>query len=494
MAEYLLGIDVGTSACKVAVFDKTGSVIASETGAYNVYYPQSGYVEQKPEEWREVIYKAIKNILASGKVRAGDIKSVGIDGQSWSAICIDKSGDILFDNPIWMDTRAAKICGNIRNNMKDLSGEIFKLCGNPFSPTYVTPKIIWLKQNYPEVFKRVYKVLQSNSYIIYKLTGKLSHDLSQCYGLHFWDMRKNKPDERMAQALDIDLALLPDVYNCHDIIGGVTREAAELTGLLEGTPVVAGGVDSACGTLGAGVIYDGETQEAGGQSGGMSICCDAYKAHEKLILCNHAVPGKYLLQGGTVGGGASFKWLRENFFAGLSFEQMDSLAGGIACGSGGVIFLPYMAGERSPIWNPDAKGVFYGLDFSKSNAHFVRAVMEGVAYSLLHNIKTAEESGVYIDKIYATGGSANSGLWTQIKADVLNATVAVPLSDNSTTLGAAILGGVAVGLYKDFEEAVKSAVTIKKTHVPNFANHEVYMKGYAIYLDIYENLKGLMGR
>jgi xylulokinase len=307
-------------------------------------------------------------------------------------------------------------------------------------------------------------------------------------------MRKNMPDKNMARALDIDLSLLPDVYRSHDIVGGVTREAAELTGLLEGTPVVAGGVDSASGTLGAGAVSDGETQEAGGQSGGMSICCDKYKAHEKLILCNHVVPGKYLLQGGTVGGGASFKWLRENFFAGLSFEQMDGLAREIKPGSDGLFFLPYMAGERSPVWDPRAKGVFYGLDFSKNKAHFIRAVMEGVAYSLAHNLKTAEESGVYIDKLYATGGSANSGLWMQIKADVANAPVAVPLSDNSTNLGAALLGGVAVGMYKDFDEAVKSTVSIKRTYEPDAASHEIYRRGYAVYLDLYKNLRDMMGR
>ena len=490
MAEYLLGIDVGTSACKVAVFDKTGAVIASETGAYNLYYPQSGHVEQKPEEWRQAVYRSVKNIFAPGKISPSDIKAVGIDGQSWSAVCIDKSGGVLFDNPIWMDTRAAKIC----EDMGDLKSDIFNLCGNPFSPNYVTPKIIWFTKNYPEVFKRTYKVLQSNSYIVYKLTGRLSQDLSQCYGLHFWDMRKNKPDTRMAKALGIDLNLLPDVYNCHDIVGGVTREAAELTGLTEGTPVVAGGLDAACGTLGAGVINDGETQEQGGQSGGMSICCDTYKAHDKLILCNHVLPDKYLLQGGTVGGGASFKWLRENFFAGLNFAEMDALASEIPCGADGVIFLPYMAGERSPIWDPSAKGVFYGLDFSKGRAHFIRAVMEGVAYSLLHNIKTAEETGVLTDKLYATGGSANSDVWTQIKSDALNSSVAVPLSDNTTTLGAALLGGVAVGLYRDFEDAVKNTVKIKKTHEPNAANHAVYGKCYALYREIYENLKGIMRR
>ncbi|MCL2772282.1 MAG: xylulokinase [Oscillospiraceae bacterium] len=490
--DYILGIDIGTSACKAAVFDKNGNVIISETGAYNIYYPKDGYVEQKPGEWWAVVCKSIKNIFASGKVSPEDIKAVGLDGQSWSAILIDKNGEVLFDNPIWMDTRASEICGEIRETVGEKN--IFDLCGNPFAPTYTTPKIIWFKRNYPDIFKKTYKVMQSNSYIVYKLTGVLSQDLSQCYGLHFYDMRKQMWDKNMADAMGIDVNLMPEIYNCHDIVGGITREAAALTGLSEGTPVVAGGLDAACGTLGAGVITDGETQGMGGQSGGMSICCDEYKSHEKLILCNHVVPGKYLLQGGTIGAGASFKWLRENFFSDMQFSEMDEMAKKIPCGSDGVIFLPYMAGERSPIWDPKAKGVFYGFDFSKNKAHFIRSVMEGVAYSLQHNIETAAETGSNIRTLYITGGLANSDLWMQIKSDVTNKPVAVPLSDTAGTLGAAILAGIAVGIYSDFADAVKNTVTIRKTYYPNPENHELYMKRYSTYRGIYEKLKEIMGK
>ena len=492
MAEYILGIDIGTSACKVAVFDKSGNIIATKTGAYKVYYPKEGFVEQKPLEWWKVVCDTVKSIVTQGVVNAVDIKAVGIDGQSWSAIMIDKNGDILFDNPIWMDTRAAEICEQIKQSIGE--EEIFNVCGNPFSPTYTAPKLIWFKRYYPDVYKKIYKVLQSNSYIIYKLTGKISQDLSQCYGFHFFDMRKRQWNPDMAKEMGIDIDLLPDIYNCHDIVGKITHEAAALTGLLEDTPVVAGGLDAACGTLGAGVIDDGQTQEQGGQSGGMSICLEKYKAHPKLIMCSHVVSGKWLLQGGTVGGGGSFKWLKENFFNDVNFADMDTLAASVACGADGLLFLPYMAGERSPIWDAKAKGVFYGIDYSKNKGHFIRAVMEGVAYSLLHNIKTAEQVGSFVNIMYSTGGSANSDLWTQIKSDVTNTPVSVPLSDTSTTLGAAILAGVAVGIYSDFHDAVKNSVSIKKTYTPNIENHEIYQKNYKIYLEIYENLKSTMSR
>ena len=493
MPDCILGADIGTSACKAAVFGKSGNITASHTEPYNVYYPKDGYAEQSPEEWWAAVCRSFKNIFSSGKINPKDIKAVGVDGQSWSAIMLDKNGEVLFANPIWMDTRAAGICEEIKSGFGGKA--FFDLCGNPLAPTYTAPKIIWFKRNFPDIFAQTHKVLQSNSYIIYKLTGKLSQDYSQCYGFCFYDMRKKTWDKEAAKALGIDINLMPDLYNCHDIVGAVTKEAAALTGLAEGVPVVAGGVDSACGTLGAGVIAAGETQEQGGQSGGMSICMDKFAPHEKLVYCGHVVPGKYLLQGGTVGGGASYKWLRGNFFPDLSFAEMDALASQSPPGAGGVIFLPYMAGERSPIWDPKAKGVFYGFDFAKTQPHFIRSVMEGVAYSLLHNLETAEETGAAIDALYANGGAANSDLWMQIKADVTDRPVAaVSSGDVSTTLGAAMLAGVAAGVYADFADAVKNTVAIRKTFYPDAGNHGIYMKRYETYLEIYGNLKETMGK
>ena len=489
MPDYILGIDIGTSACKCAVFGRNGEVIASRTEAYNVYYPKPGYAEQKPEEWWEAARKCVANL----EIDPRDIKAVGVDGQSWSAIMLGKNGEVLFDNPIWIDSRASGICEEIKNSGIRNREFIFELSCNPISPNYTAPKIIWFKRNYPEVFGKTHKVLQSNSYIVYKLTGVLSQDLSQCYGLCFFDMRKKTWDRNTAEALGIDLKLMPDIYKCDDIVGRITKKAAKLTGLIEGTPVVAGGVDSATGTLGAGVIQDGETQEQGGQSGGMSVCLGEYNPHEKLILCAHVIPDKYLLQGGTVGGGASLKWLRENFFPDSSFKDMDNLAEKITPGSDGMVFLPYMSGERSPVWDPRAKGVFYGVDFAKTKAHFIRAVMESTAYSLLHNLETAEENDCATDILYSNGGAAGSDLWMQIKADVTNKPVAaVNSGDFATTLGAAILAGVAIGLYSDFSGAVKNTIKIRRHFEPVNENHEIYRKRYETYLEIYKNLKETM--
>lgn len=500
MEKYLLGIDIGTSACKIAVFNKQGEVLSTATGDYAVYYPKQGWAEQNPEEWWVAVCSAIKEALEKGGIDPKQIAGVGIDGQSWSAIAVDKEGNVLTNTPIWMDTRAQDICEEL--NEKIGANTIFDLAGNSLQPSYTTAKIIWYQRNMPEVYEKIDKILQSNSYIAYKLTGNITQDVSQGYGFHCFDMHTGTWDDEMCEKLGIPRSFLPEIYACHEVVGTVTEKAAKACGLAVGTPVVAGGLDAACGTLGTGVIHKGETQEQGGQAGGMSICTDTYTADPRLILSYHVVPGCWLLQGGTTGGGGVMRWLEKEFadfereegkrVGKSSLQLFNEEAQDVPAGSDGVVFLPYMSGERSPIWDPNAKGVFYGLDFSKTKGHFIRAAMEGVALSLKHNLEIAEEAGAKVEVLRAMGGSANSLLWTQIKSDVTGKPIVVPSSDTATTLGAVILAGVGIGMYKDFEEAVELTVENKRFHEPNQENFKVYEKNYEIYLELYKNLKETM--
>lgn len=497
---YLMGIDIGTSACKVAVFDRQGQVLASASGDYPVYYPREGWAEQDPEEWWSAVCGAVRQVLKKADVRPEEIAGVGIDGQSWSAIAIDKDGKVLTNTPIWMDTRAQSICDRLNEDIG--ADEVFRVAGNSLQPSYTTAKILWYKENLPEVYRKTHKILQSNSYIAFKLTGQISQDLSQGYGLHCFDMRTGQWDEEMCKKLGIPREFLPEIVPSDQIIGTVTKKAAEESGLAEGTPVAAGGLDAACGTLGAGVIHAGETQEQGGQAGGMSICMEQYQADPRLILGFHVIPGKWLLQGGTTGGGGVMRWFEREFAdyerlmkeqTGVSsLDQLNEIAEKVDPGCDGLVFLPYMAGERSPIWDPHAKGVFYGLDFSKTKGHMVRACMEGVAFSLRHNLETAEKAGAEADILRAMGGSANSLLWTQIKSDITGKAMAVPASDTATTLGAALLAGVGTGFYKDYEEAVSQTVKVTRIHHPDPEKKAVYDKNYETYLELYRSLSGLM--
>lgn len=502
MRELLLGIDIGTSACKIAVFDKQGNVIGTTTGDYQVYYPQSGWAEQSPDEWWSAVCKAIQTLLSQGEILPEEIKGIGIDGQSWSAIPIDCDGNVLANTPIWMDTRAVDICERL--NQKIGEDKIFEVAGNSLQPSYTTAKIVWFRDHMPEVYHSIYKILQSNSFIAYRLTGICSQDMTQGYGLHCFNMKTGKWDEKMCELLEIPSSFLPDIYPSHAVIGTVTSGASIESGLKEGTPVVAGALDAACGTLGAGVLHAGETQEQGGQAGGMSICMEEYVADPRLILSYHAVPDKWLLQGGTTGGGGVMRWLEKELgqyersiaekVEKSSLVQFNDIAQEVPVGSDGLVFLPYMSGERSPIWDPNAKGVYYGLDFSKTKAHMIRAAMEGVAFSLKHNLDLAEEQGAEVKELLAMGGSANSLLWTQMKADVTGKPITVPASDTATTLGAAILAGVGIGLYESFEEAVNLTVRKTRHHEPNLENHGKYQENYKTYLELYQQLKGIMNQ
>lgn len=496
----LLGIDIGTSACKLVVFSEDGQALASRTVAYETHYPKPGYVEQNPDDWWRAVSQGLSDLFEQGEVSAAEIAGIGIDGQGWSAIAMDGEGNVLAPDPIWLDTRAESICEEL--NTRIGADAIFALSGNPLKAQYVTAKIIWLERHMPQVFEKTKLIMQSNGFIAQRLTGSYCMDLSQGYGLHCFDMKRGEIDSNMCRALGIDPGLIPQIVPCHAVIGHVSALAARQTGLLEGTPVVAGGLDAACSTLGAGVLRAGQTQEQGGQAGGMSICIDQYCADPRLILGYHVVPGHWLLQGGTTGGGGAMRWFEREFAdlerrlavekGGSSFAFLDSLAEQVPAGSEGVVFLPYLAGERSPIWDSDAQGVFYGLDYSKTRAHMVRALMEGVAYSLRHNLEIAESVGARVETLRATGGSANSRLWTQIKADATGKDIEVPGSDLATPLGAALLAGVGVGVYHDFTEATERTVRVKRCQRHDESDRAVYDGGYEIYRELYEQLKDLM--
>lgn len=500
MRELLLGIDIGTSACKAAVFGEDGKVVAQTAAEYPVSYPRPGWAEQDPELWWQAVCAALRRLTGSGAFDPSEVAGVGVDGQSWSAIAIGREGRVLCPTPIWMDTRAGDVCAAMRETVGE--DRLFAVSGNPLSPSYTMPKVLWYKEHCPEVYEKADKILQSNSFIAFRLTGEVSQDPSQGYGWACWDMARGAWDEDLCRELGVRTSLLPPVAACSEAVGRVTEEAARLTGLPEGTPVVAGGLDAACGTLGAGVLHPGQTQEQGGQAGGMSICMDVCRADRRLILGAHVVPGLWLLQGGTVGGGGALNWFEREFGAAerdaaartgsSTFAEMDREAGGVPPGSEGLVFLPYLAGERSPIWDVHAKGVYYGVTFAKTRAHFARACMEGVAYSLRHNLETAREAGAEAGVLRAMGGAANSRLWTQIKADVTGCRIEVPGSDTATSLGAALLAGVGTGVYRNFDEAAERTIRIRRTVEPNPETARAYEKGYRTYRRLYEKLKDLM--
>ena len=501
MKNLLIGIDIGTSGLKTAVFSPETGLVAAVSEDYPVDYPHPGWAEQDPDIWWNAVVRSLNRLWTEEKVDPADVAGLAVDGQSWSCIPIDRQGRVLHKTPIWIDTRADEICR--RAEEQGLSERAFQTGQNPFKPSYTTPKILWFKEEKPEVYKNTYKFLQCNSFIEYRLTGIVSQDVCMSYGLHVVSMETGAYDPELADLLGIDLEKLPEKnLDCDAIVGGVSAQAAALTGLKEGTPVIAGGLDAACGTLGAGVYREGQTQEQGGQAGGMSICTSSYRGDPSLIMSHHVVPGLWILQGGTAGGGASLNWIvreigaAEEQWAAANgrgkFERVSELAETIQPGSDGLVFLPYLSGERSPLWDAQAKGVFFGLGFDKTRAHMYRSVMEGVAFSLQHNLEVAAKAGAPVGEMYAMGGAANSLVWTQLKSDITGKTIHVPATDTATTLGASILAGIATGAYKSYQEAVERNVQILRTHTPDPERHEAYQKYYRIYRALYEQTRDLM--
>jgi len=478
MDAFLLGIDIGTSACKAALFDRGGHAAARTECAYTTDYPRPGHAEQSPDTWWDAAVRAVRRLLEDSGIPASSIAGVGVDGQSWAMAALDKDGKVLLPSPLWTDLRAAQVC----REMEERAGgdRIFRVSGNPVMPGYTAPKVLWMKKERPDLYARTDKVLQSNSYIVYKLTGVMTQDPSQGYGWHCFDAERGVWDLDLARDLGIRDSLLPGIVPCSAVAGRITREAAQVTGLAEGTPVVAGGLDAACSTLGAGVIHEGQTQEQGGQAGGMSLCLETFRAHPSLILSPHVLPGRWLLQGGTTGGGGALRWFREEACPELSFSEMDALAETAEPGSEGIRFLPFMAGERSPLWDPDAKAVFYGLGFGATRAKMIRAVMEGTAFALRHNLETAESAGAFAGVLRATGGASRSSVWTQIKSDVTGHVLEVPGSDESAAWGAAVLAGLGTGVWKTPEEAV-GGIAVRTVYTPDPGRRDLYDEAYRQY-------------
>lgn len=494
--DALIGIDVGTSSCKISAFGTDGELLIRGRKSYPTYYTREGWAEQDAHDWWKCICELLSGIMSDEKMKGVSVRGIGVDGQGWSVIPVDRMGRVLCRNPIWLDTRAGALCEEYAEKIGE--NRIFEVCGNPWSASYSLPKVLWFRQYRPDIFRETDCFLQSNSYIVYKLTGNKTQDYSQSYGYQCFSSKNKDWDPAMCRLFEIDPGLFPPLFQSDEIVGTVTAEAAAATGLPEGVPVAAGGLDAACGSLGAGVIDGGQTQEQGGQAEGISVCLEKYASDPRLIMSCHVVPGRWLLQGGTTGGGGVIDWIRdaccgkEKQDGGNVYAQMDRLSAGVPAGSDGLIFLPYMRGERSPIWNPKAKGVYYGLDYKKTRAWLIRAAQEGVAYSLRHNIETAEEAGAQIHDLISTGGSTGSRVFMQIKADVTGKTIRAFPSETGTTWGAAILAGIGTGIFDNYHEAVRNTARGQEVYYPDPKKKAIYDDGFARYLDVYEHLKDLM--
>lgn len=490
-----LGVDIGTSGCRTLAVDADGRTLAVAVRSHDLHTPRPGWAEQDPNDWVSGAFATIAEVCTSGAFAPENIAGVGVAAQGWAAVPVSEDGTILDRTPIWMDTRAKAECDEILTEVP--ADEILALAGNRLSPSYTTGKVRWFANHRPEVYARARWFLQANSLIVWALTGQFTQDHSMGYGLHFIDIATGRPDAGLAARMGIDADRFPIGVESSAVVGEVHAEAARATGLPVGVPVVAGGLDAACSTLGTGVYRPGETQEQGGQAGGMSIAMDEPLRDARLILSRHVAPGSWLLQGGTVAGSASLAWITrvigeaerlagEASGAGL-YSEVSALAASAPLGSDGLVFLPYLSGERTPLWDPDARGAFLGLTLGIGRAQLYRSVMEGVAFALRQNIEVAATAGAGVSELLAVGGATKSPLWMQIKADVTGLPVVVSDNENATPLGAAMLAAIGTGA-GTVPELVDRWVNRAMHYQPDPVAHGHYNKYYDIYAGLYPAL------
>ncbi|MGD0859699.1 MAG: FGGY-family carbohydrate kinase [Terracidiphilus sp.] len=497
MEPLLLGIDAGTSSVKAVLLDLRGNLRAVCQAEYPLHHLRAAWVEQDPEDWWQATCKAIREAL--GKVEHGRERVLGlaISSQAPTLLPLDHSGRPLRPAMIWMDRRAEAEAVSLTELLG--AEEIHRITGNRPDAFYVAARLLWLRNHEPEILKRTWKFVQVNGYLNYQLTGRLGMDPAHAVLLQMRNYATGEWSQALCSACGVDPAQFPEVIEGRDIQGEVTADSAEATGLRAGTPVMAGNVDSPAAALEAGVAEPGIAVEMTGTSTVVIIPNDRGLTEPALIAMPHALPGIHLLLGAMVSSGGCLRWFQDQFgqtgtqaaseSSADAYDLITRQAAAVEPGSGGVIFLPYMMGERSPIWHTNARGVFFGLSLATPKAALVRAILEGAAFALRHNVETALRAGAEVREMRSVGGCSRNDLWNQIKADVLGMPVLLPRASVGSPYGAAIIAGMGAGVFPDVRKSLSEMVHLDRRLEPDQANHEKYTGYYRVYRDIYEHLK-----
>ncbi len=497
MAVYLLGIDVGTSGSKAILIDADGAVKASVTTEYPLHTPQPLWAEQNPSDWWAATVASIKQVLENSGVVAADVAGVGLTGQMHGLVLLDGQGEVLRPCIMWNDQRTAAQCAAITEKVG--LDNVLRLTGNPILPGFTAPKIVWVREHEPDVYAKVAKVLLPKDYARYRLTGGFFGEVSDASGTSMFDVGQRRWSDDMLQALEVPREWLPEVTESPEVSACVSAEAAAETGLLEGTPVVGGGGDQAAQAVGTGIVAEGVVSATLGTSGVVFAASDSYRVEPqgRLHAFCHAVPGMWHLMGVMLSAAGSFRWYRDTLgqeevaqareTGRDAYDILTEAAAEVAPGCEGLLFLPYLTGERTPYPDPNARGVFFGLTLRHGKQHLTRAVLEGVSYGLLDSLELMRALGLSIEQVRASGGGARSSLWRQILADVFDAEIVTVNVTEGAAYGAALLAGVGAGVYASVPEACEAAIRLTGRTEPGPAV-SVYADYYPRYRALYPAL------
>ncbi len=507
----LLGIDLGTTGVKAALFSaEDGHVLASAFIEYPLMHPQPGWAEQDPADWWNATITAIRTCLVGGvrhNIQPQDVKGIGLSGQMHGVVLLDKDYQVLRPCIIWADQRSDAQCRWMTEQVG--AARLIELVSNPALTGFSAPKLLWIRDNEPAVFNRASVMLLPKDYIRYRLTGTIAMEISDAAGTCLLDVKQGVWSREVLNAIDLEPSLLPPVVAADAVCGTITDEVAALTDLVAGTPVAGGGADNACGAVGNGVVQPGLALVSIGTSGVVLAYADAPRVDmsgpiPRVHTFNHAVPHAWYLMGVTQAAGLSLRWLRDNIglperalerWTGLdAYEILAKEAETAPAGSDGLLFLPYLQGERTPHLDAYARGGWIGLTASHDRRHLIRAVLEGVAFSLKDCFAIIQEQGLSIDQVRTTGGGAKSLLWRQIIADILGVELVTTNATEGPAFGAALLAGVAGGVYASVQQACEATVHVMERTEPRAETERVYAQVYETYKALYPALRPIISK
>jgi xylulokinase len=500
---YLLGLDIGTSGTKTALFDESGQTIATATYGYDLFQPQVGYAEQNPEDWWNACVKGINDVIEKSAVQSSDIKGIGLSGQMHGLVLVDKEYRIIRNSIIWCDQRTEKECEEITNIIG--KERLIKITGNPALTGFTLSKLLWVRNNEPENYKKIYKILLPKDYIRLKLTNVFATEVSDASGMQMLDINKRNWSDELLKELNIDKSILADVYESVVVSGRVTEEAAKLTNLALNTPVVGGAGDQAAGAIGSGIVKEGVISTVMGTSGVVFASTDTPKFDKfgRVHTLCHAVPGKWHVMGVTQGAGLSLNWFKRTFCqseikesekTGIDiYDLLTEKASKSKPGANGVVYLPYLMGERTPHLDPNVKGGFFGVSLINNHDDFVRSILEGVSFSLKNCLDIIEDMDVKVEDIRVSGGGAESEVWRQILCDIFQYSLTTVKASEGPALGVAILAGVGAGVYDSVEAACEKIISGNGSEkvLPNKDLKEAYLKVYEVYNSLYSRIKDI---
>ena len=488
----VLGIDIGTSGSRALVVDDDGRIIASATSAHEPFRsPGPAWAEQDAPDWWRAAVDAVKQVLASG-VSAKDIQCIGLSGQMHGAVLLDAHGEPLRPSIIWCDQRTAEECRWLDREIGP--ARLLELTSNPALTNFTLTKLLWVRTHEPEVWKRVRHVLLPKDYVRYKLSGAFAIDVADASGTLMLDVARRAWSAEMLAASGISEDILPQVFESPAVSATLSAEAARVTGLLAGTPIVAGAGDQAAGAVGMGITHPGAVSVTIGTSGVVFAATErpALDRKGRIHTFCHAIPSRWHVMGVTQAAGLSLRWLRDQWQAGTddaAYQRMTEEAARVPAGSDGVLWAPYLMGERTPHCDPDVRGALLGLSASHTRGHVVRAVLEGVAFSLRDSFGIFAELEVPVTRVRVGGGGARSALWRSIQATVYEHPVETVAAEEGAAYGAALLAGVGAGVWATVDAACDRVVKTAATTEPDRAATPVMNQRYAEYRRIYPALK-----